>query len=210
VSWCCGLRSSVPIQVVEGAAEAQFTLGADASAWFVLEVVMTDGPSPCARPDYVRDAFKETVNFWRNWIGRSTYKNRWREMVNRSALVLKLLTSREHGSIVAAPTFGLPEVIGGVRNWDYRYSWIRDSSFTLYGLMRLGYTSEAADYMRWMMARCEQLEPERLAPHHVRHRRPTGGERRDRWTTSRDTWDRVRSGSATPPTPTCSSTSTAS
>src|SRR6185436_16739446 len=84
-------------------------------------------------------------------------------MVNRAALVLKLLTSREHGSIVAAPTFGLPENIGGVRNWDYRYSWIRDSSFTLYGLMRLGYTAEAGAYIRWMMARCQELEPnERL------------------------------------------------
>jgi GH15 family glucan-1,4-alpha-glucosidase len=74
--------------------------------------------------------------------------------------VLKLLTSREHGSMVAAPTFGLPETIGGVRNWDYRYTWIRDSSFTLYGLMRLGYTDEAAAFMRWMMARCQQLEPD--------------------------------------------------
>lgn len=84
-----------------------------------------------------------------------TYKNRWREVVNRSALVLKLLTSGEHGSIVAAPTFGLPENIGGMHNWDYRYSWIRDSSSTLYGLMRLGYTDEAAAFMRWMMARCQ-------------------------------------------------------
>jgi GH15 family glucan-1,4-alpha-glucosidase len=154
------LRSSVPMQVAEGAAVAQFTLGADESAWFVLEVVMGDDPSPCARPDYVSDAFKETVNFWRHWIGRSTYKNRWREVVNRSALVLKLLTSREHGSIVAAPTFGLPEHIGGVRNWDYRYTWIRDSSFTLYGLMRLGYTDEAAAFMRWMMMRCQEMEPD--------------------------------------------------
>jgi GH15 family glucan-1,4-alpha-glucosidase len=152
------LRSSVPMQVADGAAVAQFTLGADESAWFVLEVVMADEPSPCARADYVSDAFKETVNFWRGWISRSTYKNRWREMVNRSALVLKLLTSREHGSIVAAPTFGLPETIGGVRNWDYRYSWIRDSSFTLYGLMRLGYTGEAEAFMRWMMARSQELQ----------------------------------------------------
>jgi GH15 family glucan-1,4-alpha-glucosidase len=121
---------------------------------------MADEPSPCTRPDYVPDAFKETVNFWRAWIARSTYKNRWRETVNRSALVLKLLTSREHGSMVAAPTFGLPEYIGGERNWDYRYSWIRDSSFTLYGLMRLGYTGEAAAFMRWMMARCQELEPD--------------------------------------------------
>src|SRR6266446_6058968 len=89
-----------------------------------------------------------------------TYGGRWREMVNRSALTLKLLTSRQHGSIVAAPTFGLPETIGGGRNWDYRYTWIRDSSFTLYGLMRLGYTHEAAAFMRWMMARCGELEPD--------------------------------------------------
>jgi len=154
------LRSSVPMQVVEGAALAEFTLGADESAWFVLEVVMGDEPSPCARPDYVRDSFVETVNFWRRWIGRSTYKNRWREIVNRSALVLKLLTSREHGSMVAAPTFGLPEHIGGARNWDYRYTWIRDSSFALYALMRLGYTGEAAAFMQWMMARGQALEPD--------------------------------------------------
>jgi GH15 family glucan-1,4-alpha-glucosidase len=154
------LRSSVPMQLAESAAVAQFTLGADESAWFVLEVVISNEPSPSAHPDYAHEAFKHTVNFWRRWIGRSTYKNRWRETVNRSALVLKLLTSREHGSIVAAPTFGLPETLGGMRNWDYRYTWIRDSSFTLYGLMRLGYTDEAAAFMRWMMARCEELEPD--------------------------------------------------
>ncbi len=153
------LRSSVPMRIADGAAVAQFTLGADESAWFVLELA-SDEPSPSARPDYVSDAFKETVNYWRRWIARSTYKNRWREFVNRSALTLKLLTSRDHGSIVAAPTFGLPEQIGGARNWDYRYSWIRDSSFTLFGLMRLGFTDEAAAFMRWLMARCEVLEPD--------------------------------------------------
>ena len=81
-------------------------------------------------------------------------------MVNRSALTLKLLTSRLHGSIVASPTFGLPEAVGGPRNWDYRYTWIRDASFTLYGLIRLGYTEEAAAFMRWVEARCEELEPD--------------------------------------------------
>jgi GH15 family glucan-1,4-alpha-glucosidase len=72
---------------------------------------------------------------------------------------LKLLTSRGHGSIVGSPTFGLPERLGGERNWDYRYAWIRDASFRLYGLMRLGYTDEAAALMRWVEARCEELEP---------------------------------------------------
>jgi GH15 family glucan-1,4-alpha-glucosidase len=154
------LRSSLPMQAADGAAVAHFTLAANEYAWFVLEVAIPDAASPSAHPDYVRDAFRQTVSFWRGWTARSTYKNRWRETVNRSALVLKLLTSRKHGSIVAAPTFGLPETIGGVRNWDYRYSWIRDSSFTLYGLMRLGYTGEAAAFMRWMMARCQELEPD--------------------------------------------------
>src|SRR5262245_18380634 len=81
------LRSSVPMQVAEGAAVAEFTLGAEESAWFVLEVVTADESSPCTGTDYVPDAFKATVNFWRRWIARSTYKSRWRETVNRSALV---------------------------------------------------------------------------------------------------------------------------
>src|SRR5262245_21695399 len=154
------LRSSLPMRVEDGAAVAEFTLGADASAWFVLEVVIAEDPSPSEQSDYGSEAFKQTVNFWRRWVARSSYGGRWREMVNRSALTLKLLTSRQHGSLVAAPTFGLPETIGGGRNWDYRYTWIRDSSFTLYGLMRLGYTHEAAAFMDWVMARYGELEPD--------------------------------------------------
>src|SRR5438067_4046515 len=154
------LRASVPLREEAGAAVAEFTLRADESAWFVLEQSLPGKDTPSAAPDYVAEAFKETVTFWRRWVGRSSYRGRWREMVNRSALTLKLLTSRAHGSIVAAPTFGLPETIGGGRNWDYRYTWIRDSSFTLYGLMRLGYTDEAAAFMRWVLARCAELEPD--------------------------------------------------
>ncbi|PWT83174.1 MAG: glucoamylase [Blastocatellia bacterium] len=154
------LRSSVPMRLENGAAVAEFTLSGDTSAWFVLEVVRAGEASVAHHPDYQSDAFKRTVNFWRSWTARSTYSGRWREMVNRSALTLKLLTSRQHGSIVASPTFGLPETIGGGRNWDYRYTWIRDSSFTLYGLMRLGYTHEAEGFMRWMLARSSELEPD--------------------------------------------------
>ena len=153
------LSSSVAIQLADGAAVAEFTLGADQSASFILEVV-ADEPSLGRQPDYESQAFKQTVNFWRGWVARSTYSGRWRETVNRSALTLKLLTSRPYGSIVASPTFGLPEVIGGSRNWDYRYTWIRDSSFALYALMRLGYTGEAEAFMRWVMARVDELEPD--------------------------------------------------
>jgi GH15 family glucan-1,4-alpha-glucosidase len=154
------LRASVPLREVDGAAVAEFALRAEESAWFVLEQCLAGDETPSAAPNYVADAFKETVTFWRRWVGRSSYRGRWREMVNRSAVTLKLLTSRVHGSIVASPTFGLPERVGGQRNWDYRYTWIRDASFTLYGLMRLGYTEEAGAFMRWVEARCEELKPD--------------------------------------------------
>jgi GH15 family glucan-1,4-alpha-glucosidase len=153
------LRTQVPVRIENGAAVAEFTLRAGESAAFVLEEAREGVESCSCAPDYVSRSFKETVNFWRRWIARSTYKGRWSHMVNRSALTLKLLTSQQHGSFVAAPTFGLPEEIGGERNWDYRYTWIRDASFTLYGLFRLGYTEEAAAFMRWVEARCGELEP---------------------------------------------------
>jgi GH15 family glucan-1,4-alpha-glucosidase len=154
------LRTAVPLRIEDGAAVAAFTLRADESAPFILEQVQTGDDTPAAAPDYAAQAFKQTVNFWRAWVGRSAYRGRWRETVNRSALTLKLLTSRPHGSMIAAPTFGLPERVGGPRNWDYRYTWIRDASFTLYGLMRLGFTDEAAAFMGWVEARCEELEPD--------------------------------------------------
>jgi len=153
------LRSQVPLKAQEGAAIAEFTLRSGEKATFVLEDASRRGGSPSAGPDYTTVAFKQTMNYWRNWVRHSQYRGRWREMVNRSGLVLKLLTSGHYGSIVAAPTFGLPEEIGGVRNWDYRYTWIRDASFTVYALMRLGYTEEATAFTRWIEARCAELKP---------------------------------------------------
>ena len=88
--------------------------------------------------------FEETVAYWRRWLSQSTYRERWREMVERSALALKLLTYEPTGAIVASPTCRLPEELGGVRYWDYRCTWIRDAAFTLYGLLRIGFTEEAA------------------------------------------------------------------
>ena len=153
------LRSQVPMKVENGAATARFTLRAGESTPFVLEDANASGAPRSLSRNYVSDSFKETLNFWRAWMRHSQYRGRWREAVNRSALTLKLLTSARYGSIVAAPTFGLPEELGGVRNWDYRYTWIRDASFTLYALMRLGYTSEAEAFMKWIEARCRELKP---------------------------------------------------
>jgi GH15 family glucan-1,4-alpha-glucosidase len=154
------LRATVPLEVVNGDGAAEFTLAAGNSADFVLEPATLDGASPSSAPDYVSSSFKSTINYWRRWVARSNYQGRWREMVNRSALTLKLLTSQTHGSMVAGPTFGLPEQIGGVRNWDYRFTWIRDASFAIYALMRLGYTGEAAAFMRWLEERIGALEPD--------------------------------------------------
>jgi len=154
------LRSTVPIELRDGAACAEFLLRHGETASFVLERVESSDETASAGASFVSSSFKETSDFWRAWSRRSRYQGRWREMVHRSALTLKLLTSARHGSMVAAPTFGLPEDLGGVRNWDYRYTWIRDASFTLYGLIRLGYTDEAAAFMHWIEARCDELEPD--------------------------------------------------
>lgn len=95
----------------------------------------------------------DTQNFWFNWISKSKYKGGWREVVSRSLMILKLLTYEPTGAIIAAPTFSLPEDFGGVRNWDYRFSWVRDSSFTIYILLRMGFTEEAEAYMNFISDR---------------------------------------------------------
>ena len=146
------LRAEVPLAIREGRVEAEFVLRAGEKALFILEGD-EDAPHEI-NPNQVGELFKATLNFWQSWISKSTYRGRWREIVDRSALVLKLLVSQRHGSIVAAPTFGLPEAIGAGRNWDYRYTWIRDSSFTLYALNRLGFESESKAFMQWLEARC--------------------------------------------------------
>jgi GH15 family glucan-1,4-alpha-glucosidase len=156
------LSSTVPLRAENGDALADFTLRAGETATFILEQVTGDSSYPTDLDAYATGAFKETMNFWREWIGHSTYTGRWRDEVHRSALALKLLTARWSGSIVAAATFGLPETIGGVRNWDYRYSWIRDSSFTLYALSRLGMTDESAAFIEWLARRFESARPETL------------------------------------------------
>ena len=153
------LRSEKAIRIENGAAIAEFSLRSGETAAFILEDASKGSDSCSVAHHYATNSFKETMNFWQAWVRRSHYRGRWREMVNRSALTLKLLTSAAYGSIVAAVTFGLPEAIGGSRNWDYRFTWVRDASFTLYALMRLGYTAEATAFMRWIEERCRELKP---------------------------------------------------
>ena len=156
------LSSTAPLEIEGGDAVGAFTLAAGETATFILEHATSDTQYPTDLDTYVTESFKATMNFWREWISRSTYTGRWRDEVHRSALALKLLNARWSGSIVAAATFGLPETIGGMRNWDYRYSWIRDASFTLYALTRLGMTEETSAFIAWLAQRFESTRPETL------------------------------------------------
>lgn len=144
----------VPYEIRDGAVYAEFKLTAGAEKTFIFEEIHGEGDFHSHQHNFNKQVFTDTSEFWINWIGRSNYKGRWRETVNRSALVLKLLTSAKYGSVVAAPTFSLPEVLGGKRNWDYRYTWLRDASFTMFALIKLGFTDEAAQFMHWVEARC--------------------------------------------------------
>ena len=143
------LASDQALQIDSEAAVASFTLQRDQTASFLLG----GEDDPRFAEDAAQLCMERTLSFWRGWIRQSNYLGRWREMVNRSALALKLLTSRQHGAILAAATFGLPETSGGERNWDYRYTWIRDASFTVYAFMRLGFVDEANAYMQWLRGR---------------------------------------------------------
>jgi GH15 family glucan-1,4-alpha-glucosidase len=146
------LQSSVPLEIEDACAHAKFGLQCHESACFVLGAAqeMRGQRIDC---DSVYD---DTTRFWQSWASRSTYRGRYREVVMRSALTLKLLSSSEHGAIVAAPTFGLAEALDGSRRWDYRFAWIRDAAFSVYALLRLGYTSEARHFIKWIAARNQQ------------------------------------------------------
>lgn len=157
-----GLSADVALEVHEGVVTADLDLADGETATFVLEV-LHDTSSPAAEQD--TDALLAgTTTFWREWLARSTYTGRWREQVERSAITLKLLTHEPTGAIVAAPTASLPEDPGGGRNWDYRYVWMRDAAFSLYALLRLGFTDEARDFVRWLSERLGDDADHELGP----------------------------------------------
>ena len=153
------LLTRVPLREAPQGAVAEFTLREGERVNFTLgEFVAGDeNRSTPYSVQEVDDLFRGTVDYWRSWLSKSSYKGRWRAMVERSALALKLLTYEPTGAIVAAPTCSLPEELGGERNWDYRYTWIRDAAFTLYALLRIGFTDEATHFMAWIEACTHRL-----------------------------------------------------
>jgi GH15 family glucan-1,4-alpha-glucosidase len=159
------LASPMPLKRTAVGVVSDFTLEEGENVTFVLRrLVDEEGPRCCPDLGQAEELFRDTVAYWRRWLSKCTYAGRWREMVERSALTLKLLSFEPTGAIVAAPTCSLPEAIGGRRNWDYRYTWIRDAAFTLYGLLRIGFTEEAARFRDWLKDRWQDSDDNQTAP----------------------------------------------
>ena len=146
---CWRLRSPVPIVNQNFATHAEFTLGAGQRLGFDLTWSPSHEPEP--PPLDCSLALADTERFWSDWASQCAYHGRWRDAVVRSALTLKALTYAPTGGIAAAPTTSLPEALGGVRNWDYRYCWLRDATFTLLALMKAGYLEEARAWREWLL-----------------------------------------------------------
>ncbi len=156
-----GLYSTTPLEATGAGVAAEFVLEEGESVEFTLAEQRCECQDPlCVNHDDSEELLASTVAFWHNWIGKCTYTGRWREPVRRAALALKLLTFEPTGAIVAAPTTSLPEEVGGQRNWDYRYTWIRDAAFSMFALIRLGFIEEASAFMGWIEARCRELNPD--------------------------------------------------
>ncbi|MFJ3582021.1 glycoside hydrolase family 15 protein [Streptomyces sp. NPDC090127] len=143
------------VQSGDGDYRFSLTLRAGEQRGMVMESA-PDGPPRVIGLEEFQGLFDQTVRFWRSWLGQSTYSGRWREAVERSAVTLKLMTYAPTGALVAAPTTGLPEQLGGERNWDYRFTWIRDASFSVYALLGLGFTEEASAFINWLHNRVKQ------------------------------------------------------
>jgi GH15 family glucan-1,4-alpha-glucosidase len=160
------LATELTLRQEEGGVFADFTLEEGQCQVFLFKELDPGEPLECLKGDREpQELFECTVNYWRKWLSACNYRGRWREQIYRSALVLKLMTYEPTGAIVAAPTCSLPEVIGGIRNWDYRYTWMRDAAFTVYAFLRLGFTNEARGFMEWIQKRAaNRIPPDAPAP----------------------------------------------
>jgi GH15 family glucan-1,4-alpha-glucosidase len=143
------LRTSVAVKGENMKTVADFSVNAGERESFVLTYRPSHAVSRAAID--AGEALTETTSLWHEWSGRCTYRGRWRESVLRSLITLKALTYQPTGGLIAAPTTSLPEEPGGVRNWDYRYCWLRDATFTLNGLLLAGYDDEAAAWREWLL-----------------------------------------------------------
>ncbi|MBW8683181.1 glycoside hydrolase family 15 protein [Chitinophaga rhizophila] len=153
------LIADVPLQLKKKDGYAEFTLKESETAHVVLQAVRKDHTTAFANIGYyAHDTYHQTISKWRDWIGKSTYKGHYGELITRSAITLKLLTSARYGSVVAAATFGIPETPGGSRNWDYRFTWIRDAAFTMYAFLKLGFFDEATAFMDWISSLCKESQ----------------------------------------------------
>ncbi|MGO8981735.1 MAG: glycoside hydrolase family 15 protein [Streptosporangiaceae bacterium] len=146
------LSSTWPMERDGDDVRTRFTIRAGETGAMVLESGRSARPAKLSERQLEKWQ-DETIGFWRTWLARGSYRGRWREAVERSAITLKLMTYAPTGAMVAAPTAGLPEQVGGERNWDYRYTWIRDGSFSIYALLGLGYTEEATAFGTWLLDR---------------------------------------------------------
>ncbi|MDI2125058.1 glycoside hydrolase family 15 protein [Yinghuangia seranimata] len=151
------LHSSFPIERSGDDVRGHLTLKAGEVAAVVLTVCAADSPAP-ARPtkEQLWEELWSTVDFWQTWVRTSNYRGRWPSMVRRSAITIKLLTYAPTGAPIAAATMGLPEQVGGERNWDYRFTWVRDASLSMRALLDLGFTEEAGAFAHWLGARLQE------------------------------------------------------
>ncbi|PVH25310.1 glycoside hydrolase family 15 protein [Sphingobacterium corticibacter] len=146
------LSSTVDMTLREHDAYASFTLEEGKKSLFVLETAKDGDLSQFKSiEEYGIANYFATIKYWRDWLKQSNYQGRWQEIIHRSAITLKLMTSMQYGSTVAAITFGLPEEIGGDRNWDYRFTWIRDAAFSMYAFLKLGFKDEAKAFLDWII-----------------------------------------------------------
>jgi GH15 family glucan-1,4-alpha-glucosidase len=163
-----GVVQDIEMHQQDGSLIATGTLTAGNVGGIVLESDPQGPPRRIPAAEIVA-IFEATRDYWRDWIARSQYRGRWREIVERSAMMLKLMTYAPTGALVAAPTAGLPEQVGGERNWDYRFTWVRDASFSVYALLSLGYTEEAQAFLAWLGQRIRDSK-DRATPLQIMYR----------------------------------------
>ncbi|MFD4693079.1 glycoside hydrolase family 15 protein [Streptomyces sp. NPDC058463] len=153
------LQSTFPLERDGQDVRGKVTLRAGESGGVVFTVCSSGGDAPAPRTaDWFHGQFEEVSQFWRHWLRKSRYRGRWPELVHRSAITLKLLTYAPTGALIAAATMGLPEQVGGERNWDYRFTWVRDGALSVRAMLELGFVEEATAFVHWLVDRLQERE----------------------------------------------------